>query len=68
MKKFKNIVDSVPFLLVLKKSVQDNTFSYHPSFLWEPDSPLGECALEASSTYNQETKCEEKALEVTSAI
>ena len=50
MKKFKNYKDSAPFLLVLKKSVQDNTYSYHTSFLWEPDPPLGEWALEASST------------------
>ena len=68
MKKFKKFEDSAPFLFVLKKSVQDNTFSYHPSFLWEPDSPLGECALESSSTLNQETKCEDKALEVTLAL
>ena len=33
MKKFKNFEDSAPFLLVLKKCVQDNTFSYHPRFL-----------------------------------
>ena len=50
MKKFKNFEDSASFLLVLKKSVQDNTFSYHTSFIWEPDSPLGEWALETSST------------------
>ena len=68
MNKFKKFEDSAPFLLVLKKSVQDNSFSYHTSFLWEPDSPLGECAMEVSSTKNQETKCEDKALEVTLAL
>ena len=35
MKKFKNFEDTAPFLLVIKKSVQDNTFSYHTSFLWK---------------------------------
>ena len=33
MKKFKNFEDSAPFLLVLMKSVQDNTSSLHPRFL-----------------------------------
>ena len=33
MRKFKNFEDSAPFLLVLKKSVHDNTSSKHPSFL-----------------------------------
>ena len=68
MKKCKMFKDSAPFLLVLMKSVQDNTSSYHPSLLWEPDYPLGECALEASSTYNHETMCKGKDLELTSAL
>ena len=33
MKKFKNFEDSAPFLLVLKKNVQDNTSRKHPRFL-----------------------------------
>ena len=68
MKNFKNFEDPAPFLMVLKKSVQDNTYSKHPRFLRDPDSPLGKCALEASSTQDQETKCESKALEFTSAL
>ena len=39
MKKFKNFEDSAPFIMVLKKSVQDNTFSYHTSFLWNQIPP-----------------------------
>ena len=49
MKKFKNFEDSAPFLLVLMKSVQENTSSEQQLFHWAPYSTLGVGAWGGSS-------------------
>ena len=61
-------VDLAPFLFVIKQSVQENTSSEQKPFTGDPDSTLGIGAWGGSSPYNQETKCEGNALEVTKAL
>ena len=68
MKRFRIFEDSAPFSLVIKQSVQKNTSSEQQAFHWVPDSTLGVGAWGGSSPSNQETKCEGKALEVTTAL
>ena len=68
MKRFRILEDSVTFSLVIEQSVQGNTSSEKQPFLWGPDSTLGVGACGRSSPYNQETKCDGKALEVTTDL
>ena len=68
MKRFRIFEDSAPFSLVIKQSVQENTSRNSSLFTVEPDSTMGVGAWGGSSPYNQETKCERKALEVTTAL
>ena len=68
MKRFRIFEESAPFSLVIKQSVQENTSSDQQFFNGDPDSTLGVGAWRGSSPYNQETKCEGKALEVTTAL
>ena len=68
MKRFRIFEDSAPFLLVLKKSVRITPPAYITVFIEFPDSTMIVWAWEGSSTWNQETKCEGKALEVTTGF
>ena len=68
MKRFRIFEDSAPFSLVIKQSVQENNSSEQQPFHWDPDSILGVGDWGGSSPYNQETKCEGKALEVTTPL
>ena len=63
MKRFRIFEDSVPFSLVIKQSIQENTSIEQQPFHWDPDSTLVVGAWGGSSPKNQETKCEGKALE-----
>ena len=67
MKRFRIFEDSEPFLLVLKQSVQENTYSEQQPFHWESRFLIGCRGLGRIQPLNQETKCEGKALEVTTA-
>ena len=51
-----------------KAEFQINTSSEQQPFHWDPDSTLGVGALGGSRPYNQETKCEWKALDLTTAL
>ena len=68
MKRLRIFEDSAPFHLVIKQSVQENTSSEQQPFHWGPDSTLGVGAWGDSRPLHQETKCEGKALEVTTAL
>ena len=60
--------DSAPFSLVIKHCIWENTSSEEQPLHGDPDSTLVVGAWGGSSPYNQETKCEWKALEVTKAL
>ena len=55
-------------LIGKKQSIQENTSSEQQPFQLVPDSTLGVGTWGGSSPQNQETKCEVKAPEVTSAL
>ena len=54
--------------MVIKQSVQENTSSEQQTYTGDPDSTLGIGAWGGSMPWNQEIKCEGKALEVTTAL
>ena len=54
--------------MVIKQSVQENTSSEQQPFHWGPRFHIGCRASGGSSPEKQETKCEGKALEVTTAL
>ena len=68
MKRFRIFEDTAPFALVIKQSIKENTSSEQQPFHCGPRFHIGCRALEGSSTLYQETKCEEEALEVASAL
>ena len=68
MKRFRIFEESAHFSLVRKQSIQENTTSEQQPFHRDPYSTLVVGAWGGSSPKNQETKCEGKALEVTTAL
>ena len=68
MKKVMIFEDSAPFSLVIKQSIQDNTSSKQQHFHWGPRFHIGCRGLGTIQPLEQETKCEGKALEVTTAL
>ena len=68
MKTLRIFEDSVNFLLVIKQSVQENTSSEQQHFHWGPRFHIGCRGLGRIQPLDQETKCEGKALEVTTAL
>ena len=63
----RNLEDSTPFLLVIKKSVREKNHANISLFTGDRYH-IGCMGLGKIHSYNQETKCEDKALEVTSAL
>ena len=68
MKRLRIFEDSGHFSLLIKQSVQENTSSEQQHFHWGPRFHMCVGSWGGSSPKNQETKCEGKTLEVTTAL
>ena len=68
MKRFRIFEDSAHFSLIIKQSVQENTSIEQQPFNRGPRLHIGCRGLGRIHRKNQETKCEGKALEVTTAL
>ena len=68
MKRVRIFKDSAPFSLVIKQNVRKTPPANSSLFTGDTDSTLGVGAWGGYSPYNQETKCEGKALEITTAF
>ena len=67
MKTFRIFEDSAPFSLVIKQSVQGNTCSEQQPFHWGARFHIGHMGL-GGNNLEPRTNCDDKALEVTSAL